>query len=72
MIANKMVKGKFNPNWKGFYVIEKANERGAYQLADYNGKNPMPLVIDQFLKRYHALKKRMTSTPSKFFVPTST
>lgn len=36
MIANKIVKGKFNSNWDGPYVIKIAYEGGAYQLADHN------------------------------------
>ena len=37
-IANKEIKGKFEPNWSGPYVVIDATGSGAYRLSSMDGK----------------------------------
>ncbi|XP_020081405.1 uncharacterized protein LOC109705053 [Ananas comosus] len=53
IIINKHTGKKFDPNWEGPYVVEKAYEGGAYQLIDAKGERPMPPINGRFLKKYY-------------------
>ena len=47
------LKGKFEPNWVGPYIIMEAHGRGSYRLSTLDGevlKNPINAI---HLKKYH-------------------
>ena len=46
-------KGKFAPNWKGPYVIKQVLSKGAFQLADMEGKTIDMIVKADSIKRYY-------------------
>jgi hypothetical protein len=46
--------GKFEPMWRGPYIVRRVLEKGAYELVDYNG---IPLSEPRnglYLKKYYA------------------
>ena len=52
-IAKDELKGKFEPNWVGPYIIMKVHGRGSYRLSTLDGevlKNP---INARHLKKYH-------------------
>ena len=51
--AKDELKGKFEPNWVGPYIIMKVHGRGSYRLSTLDGellKNP---INARHLKKYH-------------------
>jgi len=51
--ARDELKGKFEPNWVGPYIISEAQGRGSYRLSTLDGevlKNP---INARHLKKYH-------------------
>jgi hypothetical protein len=46
--------GKFEPMWRGPYIVHRVLEKGAYELVDYDG---IPLSEPRnglYLKKYYA------------------
>jgi hypothetical protein len=46
--------GKFEPMWRGPYIVRRVLEKGAYELVDYDG---IPLSEPRnglYLKKYYA------------------
>ena len=41
---------KFNPMWRGPYVIKRVLEKGAYELVDYKGTALRSLEMGSILK----------------------
>jgi hypothetical protein len=56
IVVTHKTKGKFEPKWEGPYAIEQVYDRGAYQLADPQGAQPMPPINGRFLKKIFMLK----------------
>ena len=53
IIAKYELKGKFEPNWVGPYIIMKVHARGSYRFSTLDGellKNP---INARHLKKYH-------------------
>ena len=46
--------GKFNPMWRGPYVVKCVLENGAYELVDYEGKALVEPRNGLYLKKYYA------------------
>ena len=46
--------GKFNPMWRGPYVVKRLLEKGAYELVDYKGTALAELRNGLYLKKYYA------------------
>ena len=45
---------KFNPMWRGPYVIKRVLEKGAYELVDYEGRALEKPRNGLYLKKYYA------------------
>jgi hypothetical protein len=46
--------GKFEPMWRGPYIVRRVLEKGVYELVDYDG---IPLIEPRnglYLKKYYA------------------
>ena len=46
--------GKFNPMWRGPYVVKCVLEKGAYELVDYEGTALVEPRNGLYLKKYYA------------------
>ena len=46
--------GKFNPMWRGPYVVKHVLEKGAYELVDYEGTTLAEPRNGLYLKKYYA------------------
>ena len=46
--------GKFNPMWRGPYVVKHVLEKGAYELVDYEGMGLADPRNGLYLKKYYA------------------
>jgi hypothetical protein len=46
--------GKFNPLWHSPYIVRRVLEKGAYELADYEGNVFLEPRNGLYLKRYYA------------------
>ena len=46
--------GKFNPMWRGPYVVKCVLEKGAYELVDYEGTALAEPRNGLYLKKYYA------------------
>ena len=46
--------GKFNPMWRGPYVVKRVLEKGAYELVDYEGTALVDPRNGLYLKKYYA------------------
>ena len=46
--------GKFNSMWHGPYVVKRVLEKGAYELADYEGTTLVEPRNGLYLKKYYA------------------
>ena len=46
--------GKFNPVWRGPYVVKCVLEKGAYELVDYEGMALVEPRNGLYLKKYYA------------------
>ena len=46
--------GKFNPMWRGPYVVKRVLEKGAYELVDYEGTTLAEPRNGLYLKKYYA------------------
>ena len=46
--------GKFNPMWRGPYVVKRVLEKGAYELVDYKGTTLAEPRNGLYLKKYYA------------------
>ena len=46
--------GKFNPMWRGPYIIKHVLEKGAYELVDYEGMTLVEPRNGLYLKKYYA------------------
>ena len=46
--------GKFNPMWRGPYVVKHVLEKGAYELVDYEGTALAEPRNGLYLKKYYA------------------
>ena len=46
--------GKFNPMWRGPYVVKRVLEKGAYELVDYEGTTLEEPRNGIYLKKYYA------------------
>ena len=46
--------GKFNPMWRGSYVVKHVLEKGTYELVDYEGMALAELRNGLYLKKYYA------------------
>ena len=46
--------GKFNPMWRGPYIIKRVLEKGAYELVDYEGTTLEEPRNGLYLKKYYA------------------
>ena len=46
--------GKFNPMWRGPYVVKHVLEKGAYELVDYKGTALAEPRNGLYLKKYYA------------------
>ena len=46
--------GKFNPMWRGPYVVKRVLEKGAYELVDYEGTTLAEPRNGLYLKMYYA------------------
>ena len=46
--------GKFNPMWRGPYVVKCVLEKGAYELVDYEGTNLVEPINGLYIKKYYA------------------
>ena len=46
--------GKFNPMWRGPYVVKHVLEKGAYELVDYEGIALAEPRNGIYLKKYYA------------------
>ena len=47
--------GKFNPMWRGPYVIKCVLEKGTYELVDYEGTTLAEPRNGLYLKKHYAL-----------------
>ena len=45
---------KFNPMWRGPYVVKRVLEKGAYELVDYEGTSLAEPRNGIYLKKYYA------------------
>ena len=45
---------KFNPMWRGPYVVKRVLEKGAYELVDYEGTALAEPRNGLYLKKYYA------------------
>ena len=46
--------GKFNPMWRGPYVVKRVLEKGSYELVDYEGTVLAEPRNGIYLKKYYA------------------
>ena len=46
--------GKFNPMWRGPYMVKRVLEKGAYELVDYKGTVLAEPRNGLYLKKYYA------------------
>ena len=46
--------GKFNPMWRGPYIVKRALEKGAYELVDYERTALVEPRNGLYLKKYYA------------------
>ena len=46
--------GKFNPMWRGPYMVKHVSEKGAYELVDYEGTALAEPRNGLYLKKYYA------------------
>ena len=46
--------GKFNPMWRGPYVVKRVLEKGIYKLVDYEGTTLVEPTNGLYLKKYYA------------------
>ena len=46
--------GKFNPMWRGSYVVKRVLEKGSYELVDYEGIALAEPRNGLYLKKYYA------------------
>ena len=46
--------GKFNPMWRGPYVVKHVLEKGAYELVDYEGMALVEPRNGLYIKKYYA------------------
>ena len=46
--------GKFNPMWRGPYMVKCVLEKGAYELVDYKGTALVEPRNGLYLKKYYA------------------
>ena len=46
--------GKFNPMWRGPYLVKCVLEKGAYELVDYEGTALVEPRNGIYLKKYYA------------------
>ena len=46
--------GKFNPMWRGPYVVKHVLEKGAYELVEYEGTALAEPRNGLYLKKYYA------------------
>ena len=46
--------GKFNPMWRGPYVVKQVLEKGVYELVDYEGTALAEPRNGLYLKKYYA------------------
>ena len=53
MVMTHKSKSKFQPKWKGSFMIETVYSNGAYCLATPDDDILMMLVNDKFLKKYY-------------------
>ena len=45
---------KFNPMWRGPYVVKRVLEKGAYELVDYEGTTLAEPRNGLYIKKYYA------------------
>ena len=45
---------KFNPMWRGPYMVKHVLEKGAYELVDYEGTSLVEPRNGLYLKKYYA------------------
>ena len=45
---------KFNPKWRGPYVVKRVLEKGAYELVDYEGTTSVEPRNGLYIKKYYA------------------
>jgi hypothetical protein len=45
---------KFEPMWRGPYIVHQVLEKGAYELVDYDGIPLSELRNGLYLKKYYA------------------
>ena len=53
MVVTDITKEKFQPKWKGSFVVESVYSNGAYLLINPGGNILMMLINDKFLKKYY-------------------
>ncbi|XP_020263088.1 uncharacterized protein LOC109839069 [Asparagus officinalis] len=53
MVLNSKKKGKFEPKWKGLFVVETIYSNGAYHLITQNDDKLMMPINGKFLKKYY-------------------
>jgi hypothetical protein len=46
--------GKFEPMWRGPYIVSKVLAKGAYELIDYDGIPLSEPINGLYLKKYYA------------------
>ena len=46
--------GKFEPMWRGSYIVRRVLEKGAYELVDYDGIPLSEPMNGLYLKKYYA------------------
>ena len=54
MNITRRMKGKFEPKWKGPFVIKEVYSSGVYRIVSPDGKYSPAPVNGKFLKRYYA------------------
>ncbi|XP_020256137.1 uncharacterized protein LOC109833018 [Asparagus officinalis] len=53
MILNSKKKGKFEPKWKGPFIVETVYSNGPYHLITQDGHKLMMPINGKFLKKYY-------------------
>ena len=46
--------GKFNPMWRGPYIVKRVLEKGTYELVDYEGTTLAKPRNGLYIKKYYA------------------
>ena len=53
-LKEPLAAGKFNPMWRGPYVVKHLLEKGVYELVDYEGTALAEPRNGLYLKKYYA------------------